>query len=380
MDRTRPCRRPCTGGNMDCRHTCVGATVYLPVEVSGALFSTGDGHLAQGDGEVCGIAMEAPLDVTMRFKVLKTASIPCVRFDTCAPTTSKYDGLGYPRHVGDRTRSPEERTRCGSPYDRSAHGEIRTVSTRRLHRLQRCGRSENRRSSARRWARESCNVSHAKIDIRIGVGVLRRRGVALTGLRSVWLRVDLSNRLLSRRWRVSPTHDTAESSMEYVFSAADEHPHAPDASKNFNESVYVNGFDPQQPLRRLDAHRQSRQRRICRGPGLPVSSRRPHRLPVSTPRDSRQQRVHGGRYALRRRRTAKAGVDDIRRRTHDSRRPKSAPRSETFIRRGGARAGQRPVRVRRFVPRSPAARRQATTRKPCTGAIFRSAISSSTET
>lgn len=83
------------GGNLDCRHTCVGATVYFPVEVEGALFSTGDGHLAQGDGEVCGIAMEAPLEVTMRFEVLKGESIPCVRFDTRGPTTSKVDGLGH---------------------------------------------------------------------------------------------------------------------------------------------------------------------------------------------------------------------------------------------------------------------------------------------
>ena len=83
------------GGNMDCRHTGVGCTAYFPVKVAGALFSTGDGHLAQGDGEVAGIAIEAPLDVTMRFSLIKGMEIPAARFETSGPTTSKYDGEGY---------------------------------------------------------------------------------------------------------------------------------------------------------------------------------------------------------------------------------------------------------------------------------------------
>jgi len=44
---------------MDCVDTCVGATVYLPVNVPGANFSLGDMHLAQGDGETCGTAVES---------------------------------------------------------------------------------------------------------------------------------------------------------------------------------------------------------------------------------------------------------------------------------------------------------------------------------
>ena len=83
------------GGNMDCRHTGTGCTVYFPVKVPGALFSTGDGHLAQGDGEVAGIAIEAPLDVTMRFTLIKGMEIPAARFETSGPTTSKVDGLGH---------------------------------------------------------------------------------------------------------------------------------------------------------------------------------------------------------------------------------------------------------------------------------------------
>ncbi|KAI0628310.1 Formamidase [Trametes polyzona] len=60
-----------TGGNVDTRHLTKGSTLYLPVEVEGALFSIGDGHAAQGDGEVCGTAIETPMNVTVRLTLLK---------------------------------------------------------------------------------------------------------------------------------------------------------------------------------------------------------------------------------------------------------------------------------------------------------------------
>ncbi|MGY1618691.1 acetamidase/formamidase family protein [Geodermatophilus sp. SYSU D00691] len=50
------------GGNLDCRELVTGATLYLPVPVEGALFSVGDGHAAQGDGEVSGTAIECPVE------------------------------------------------------------------------------------------------------------------------------------------------------------------------------------------------------------------------------------------------------------------------------------------------------------------------------
>ena len=50
------------GGNLDCRELVAGSTLYLPVPVDGALFSVGDGHAAQGDGEVSGTAIECPMD------------------------------------------------------------------------------------------------------------------------------------------------------------------------------------------------------------------------------------------------------------------------------------------------------------------------------
>jgi acetamidase/formamidase len=59
------------GGNMDVRELCSGAKLYLPVLHSGALFSAGDAHAAQGDGEVCINGIECPTDVTLRFHLHK---------------------------------------------------------------------------------------------------------------------------------------------------------------------------------------------------------------------------------------------------------------------------------------------------------------------
>jgi acetamidase/formamidase len=59
------------GGNLDVRELCAGSKLYLPVYNPGALFSCGDGHAAQGDGEVCINGIECPLDVTLGFHLHK---------------------------------------------------------------------------------------------------------------------------------------------------------------------------------------------------------------------------------------------------------------------------------------------------------------------
>ena len=59
------------GGNLDNRELIAGTTIYLPVWTEGALFSTGDGHAQQGDGEVCGTAIETSLAGTFEFHVRK---------------------------------------------------------------------------------------------------------------------------------------------------------------------------------------------------------------------------------------------------------------------------------------------------------------------
>jgi len=62
-----------TGGNIDCRELVAGCTLYLPIAVDGAWFSAGDGHGAQGDGEVSGVAIECPATATLRFELQEKA-------------------------------------------------------------------------------------------------------------------------------------------------------------------------------------------------------------------------------------------------------------------------------------------------------------------
>jgi acetamidase/formamidase len=70
------------GGNMDTRQLVRGTTLFLPVQVEGALFSTGDAHGCQGDGEICVTGLEAPMFATMRFSVQKGRTIPAPQYRT----------------------------------------------------------------------------------------------------------------------------------------------------------------------------------------------------------------------------------------------------------------------------------------------------------
>lgn len=83
------------GGNLDIRDLAAGTTLYLPVEVEGALFSVGDTHAAQGDGEVCGTAIESPMDVVLTLDVVKGANLKTPRFTTPGPVTRHLDAKGY---------------------------------------------------------------------------------------------------------------------------------------------------------------------------------------------------------------------------------------------------------------------------------------------
>jgi acetamidase/formamidase len=71
---TMPPRR--SGGNMDIRQLTSGATLFLPVLVPGALFSVGDAHGAQGDGEVCITAVEMSAQCTLRFDLRRGRAVP----------------------------------------------------------------------------------------------------------------------------------------------------------------------------------------------------------------------------------------------------------------------------------------------------------------
>jgi acetamidase/formamidase len=81
------------GGNLDCRELVAGSTLYLPIPVEGALFSVGDGHAAQGDGEVSGTAIECPMErVDLTFEVVDDVPVAAPMAETPAGTITM--GLG----------------------------------------------------------------------------------------------------------------------------------------------------------------------------------------------------------------------------------------------------------------------------------------------
>ncbi len=71
------------GGNIDCKELVAGATLFLPIPVDGALFSAGDGHAAQGDGEVSGTAIECASSAQVTLDVREDMPLewPCARLD-----------------------------------------------------------------------------------------------------------------------------------------------------------------------------------------------------------------------------------------------------------------------------------------------------------
>ncbi|MBM3504536.1 MAG: acetamidase [Alphaproteobacteria bacterium] len=83
------------GGNMDIRDLSAGVELYLPIEVEGALFSVGDTHAAQGDGEVCGTAIESPMTAVLTLDVIKGSNIESPRFTTPGSVTRHVDTKGY---------------------------------------------------------------------------------------------------------------------------------------------------------------------------------------------------------------------------------------------------------------------------------------------
>ena len=88
------------GGNMDCRDTCPGNTVYLPVRVPGALFYTGDAHGNQGDGELCGVAMEISARSVLTFQLIKGQTISWPRIES----PEKLMAVGSARPMEDAAR------------------------------------------------------------------------------------------------------------------------------------------------------------------------------------------------------------------------------------------------------------------------------------
>lgn len=94
VHRTRPPRL--NGGNIDCRELVTGSTLYLPIAVAGGLFSTGDGHACQADGEVSGTAIECPMErALLRFTLHEDSPISTPWAETPAGTLT----LGFHRDL-----------------------------------------------------------------------------------------------------------------------------------------------------------------------------------------------------------------------------------------------------------------------------------------
>ena len=83
------------GGNVDIRDLTIGARLWLPVQVAGGLLSVGDTHAAQGDGEVCGTAIETAMNVRLRITLRKDAGIKRPQFEMDGSPTRHVDERGY---------------------------------------------------------------------------------------------------------------------------------------------------------------------------------------------------------------------------------------------------------------------------------------------
>ena len=83
------------GGNLDTKHFRVGTTLWLTVGVEGALFSIGDTHATQGDGEVCGTAIETAMDVVLRLSVRDDFQIEAPQYRLTEGALAATEGSAY---------------------------------------------------------------------------------------------------------------------------------------------------------------------------------------------------------------------------------------------------------------------------------------------
>jgi acetamidase/formamidase len=95
---TRPPRR--WGGNIDCKELVAGSTLFLPIPVDGALVSAGDGHAAQGDGEVAGWAIETPVAARLTLDVRDDLPLEW----PIARTAGAWLAFGFDEHLGRAAR------------------------------------------------------------------------------------------------------------------------------------------------------------------------------------------------------------------------------------------------------------------------------------
>ncbi len=113
------------GGNMDIKYLNPGVRLYLPVAVEGALFSLGDTHAAQGDGEVCGTAIETAMDVVLRLSIRRDFSIEAPQYRLPAGTSPAQEQSAYHVCTGvgpDLMEAARDAIRATIEHLRSDHG------------------------------------------------------------------------------------------------------------------------------------------------------------------------------------------------------------------------------------------------------------------
>src|ERR671922_227575 len=113
------------GGNMDTKYLRAGATLFLPVGVEGALFSLGDTHAAQGDGEVCGTAIEAAMTVVLRLSVRRDLAIDATQFSLPAAIVAQTEESSYHVCTGvgpDLMEAARDAVRATISYLGERHG------------------------------------------------------------------------------------------------------------------------------------------------------------------------------------------------------------------------------------------------------------------
>jgi acetamidase/formamidase len=119
---TAPPRR--VGGNMDVKQLTVGTRLFLPIEVEGALFSVGDGHAAQGDGEVCITAIETSMTSHLRFSVHRDLRLRGPQFRTSGPLAGGANTAGWYATTGiapDLMEATKQATREMIAYVERSH-------------------------------------------------------------------------------------------------------------------------------------------------------------------------------------------------------------------------------------------------------------------
>jgi len=118
------------GGNIDCRELVGGSVLYLPVAVPGALLSIGDGHAAQGDGEVAGTAIECGMTTELQLELVTRRPVPGVHPQTPAGQVT----FGFSRDLNAAMGKaaalalPARSWTCGSPRSRTSPGAFMRCS------------------------------------------------------------------------------------------------------------------------------------------------------------------------------------------------------------------------------------------------------------